>query len=379
MDLLQASRQWATRPDDQRFTNLMDMLKAAVIARKQAVIGSVPMNQLKIEPKGQELVLVGNNSEATMNHWAFGQLCTRIGAPASYLRKLPAELACENLGYGLEHCPDTSIAKILIASNGCMTAKAILSQDYTRIWNFDLIDRLMQLPPEWRVPPARPCRAGMAGARPATEADVLQDQGHGLSIKLGDMIAPAGLYASDEDMFVFMVNEGRRINDGSEDGVSRGFFLSNSEVGKAALKLTTFYYKHVCGNHIVWNATGVKELKIRHVGMADSRFNRELQIELTKYSDASVSDEEAKILHARQFTLAADKDKLIDLIFQKGILSRTRAEEAYKTAETCNYIESPKTAWGFAQGITQLSQTLPNADARVELDKAAGKVIELAF
>ena len=46
-------------------------------------------------------------------------------------------------------------------------------------------------------------------ARPATEADVLEDRdgGGGLSINISDMIAPAGLYASDRDMFAFLINE----------------------------------------------------------------------------------------------------------------------------------------------------------------------------
>ena len=49
------------------------------------------------------------------------------------------------------------------------------------------------------------------GIRIATEADVLRGAGFGLSIRVGDKIAPAGLYASDHDMFVFMVNNDKRI------------------------------------------------------------------------------------------------------------------------------------------------------------------------
>lgn len=116
---------------------------------------------------------------------------------------------------------------------------------------------------------------------------------------------------------------------------------------------------------------------MRHIGSADERFDREMQLELRKYSDASVSDEEAKILHARTFQLAAKKDDLIDLIFNKSILSRKAAEFAYVKAD--QFEDKPLTAWGYAQGITRMSQNSANADSRVELDKAAGKVIELAF
>jgi hypothetical protein len=78
-------------------------------------------------------------------------------------------------------------------------------------------ERLSELPETgWRVPPARLAQGDDRQARPATASDVLDDRegGGGLSINLGDMIAPAGLYASDRDMFVFMVNEKNPIEDG---------------------------------------------------------------------------------------------------------------------------------------------------------------------
>ena len=41
--------------------------------------------------------------------------------------------------------------------------------------------------------------------------------------------------------------------------------------------------------------------------------------------------------------------------------------------------QDPRTAWGMAQGATRLSQQEINADHRVALDRAAGKVLEVAF
>jgi hypothetical protein len=35
--------------------------------------------------------------------------------------------------------------------------------------------------------------------------------------------------------------------------------------------------------------------------------------------------------------------------------------------------------WGIAQGLTEYSQKAPYADARTKLDRAAGKVLEMAF
>ena len=43
----------------------------------------------------------------------------------------------------------------------------------------------------------------------------------------------------------------------------RGFYTWNSEVGSAVFGLTTFLYRYVCDNRIIWGATDVKELRIR--------------------------------------------------------------------------------------------------------------------
>ncbi len=47
------------------------------------------------------LSLPGAEAALAPTHWSFGQLASLVGAPASYLRQLPAPLAGVNLQYGL--------------------------------------------------------------------------------------------------------------------------------------------------------------------------------------------------------------------------------------------------------------------------------------
>ncbi|MFX6544619.1 DUF932 domain-containing protein, partial [Acinetobacter baumannii] len=48
-----------------------------------------------------DLVLPGSEAPVAPTHWSFGQLASQVGAPAAYLRQLPAALAGINLQYGL--------------------------------------------------------------------------------------------------------------------------------------------------------------------------------------------------------------------------------------------------------------------------------------
>lgn len=392
MDLYAASKQWANRPPDERFETLQELAEVTRRHRDSAKEAILSYSDLRLEaaPGGDLAILGKANVPGVLTHWAFGQLATRIGAPAGYLRRLPATLAAQNLNHGLRAIAagdaGTDKAKVLAHANGQLVIRAFTGPDYARIWNADIADRLLELPEHgWRVPPARPAFPGQPGSRIATAQDVLKDQGAGgggLSIKVGDTIAPAGLYASDHDLFAFLVNESRRLDDGTESGLSRGFFISNSEVGAMALRLVTFLYRHVCGNHIVWSASGVQEIRLRHVGTVGERWARALEVELTKYADASASDDEAKIAAAQRFRIADTKDAVLDTLFErlKGDVSRKAIEEAYTAAAEHEDTDGdPRTAWGAAQGLTRVSQLSPYADERLKLDKAAGRVLELVF
>ncbi len=262
-NLYAANAQWKTRPADQRFWTLEE-------ARDFAAGYAATAEEIEVDFGGSALVAGADDNiklalpggrEATLTNWSFGQLAKTASAPTDYLRKLPADLAIRCVEHGLDRHfegRDDMTRQALVHANGTTVLRSLTSDRYARFWNWKVFDRLIDLQGHgWRVPPARPTGDEKTpNARPATKADVLaaKSTGGGLAVKVGDPIAPAGIYASDHDMFAFMVNEDARLDDGTDGGLSRGFFVSNSEVGAAALRVTMFHYRHVCGNHIVWGA-----------------------------------------------------------------------------------------------------------------------------
>jgi hypothetical protein len=77
---------------------------------------------------------------------------------------------------------------------------------------------------------------------------------------------------------------------------------------------------------------------------------------------------------------AATKEEVLDKLF--GIrslnLSRKLLTAGYEAALP-EQDGDPRTAWGIAQGITRHSQTVPFADQRTVIDRAAGKILEIEF
>lgn len=394
-NLYAANAQWATRPADQRFWTLED---AHAYCRGYADTAA----EIDLDFGAENVLAVaGGNlavslddgkagTTATFTHWGFGQLARMAGAPADYLRKLPAPVAAQCLEAGLDahfQGRDEMTVQALVHANGTNVLRAITSDKYTRFWNHQVFERLVDLQQfGWRVPPARPANKPGEQTRPATAADCLDVRMAGLGVKPGDPIAPAGIYASDHDMFAFLVNENNRLDDGTDGGLSRGFFVRNSEVGASSLKLTLFHYRHVCGNHIVWDASDVVDIAIRHVGDVGGRFALEAEGALSKYLAASAKDEQERIDRARTLRLGGTAEEVLDAVFKvmrKGQRAYMPSGMSMKTLQAAmaaitDQDGDPFTVWGFANGMTRLSQQTPYADERAFLDRAASQVLALA-
>ena len=100
------SSEWFSRPADERFLSL-GVLRDAVQARsdrsRTRVVESalIHVEARREDPERLALLVPGAEAPVLPTHWSFGQLASLVGAPAAYLRQLPAPLAAINLQHGL--------------------------------------------------------------------------------------------------------------------------------------------------------------------------------------------------------------------------------------------------------------------------------------
>jgi hypothetical protein len=395
-NLYAASNQWATRPDDERFETIQEMHATCLGYAQSARTAVVSYEQLRVEADDGALYLAGKQNRAAFTHYSFGQLCRNASVPADFVRSLPATLAGQVVNHKLKATADqhTSDAKIMFHENGHLVARAITSEMYDRIWNHEVLSRaIMPMGEEgWRVPPARPSPQSKRGVRKATKADILPNQeDFGLSVKVGDPIAPAGLYASDHDMFVFLVNPERSLDIGGRS-LMRGMFVRNSEVGDGALVVDWFDLDNVCGNHICWGVQNHNKIRVKHIA-AKARVGRNdtlkraierYEIACTRYDEDLVTREKL-IKKAMKFQLGADKESVVDAVFSFArartlpALTKSRIDSAYDLAlEHKDWYGPPNTLWSLVSGLTEHSQNAKYADVRHEIDTAAGKLLQIA-
>jgi hypothetical protein len=367
------SSEWFSRPDDERYLSLKD-LHAAVLARaERATTRTVESSAVRVEASRDNaerlaLIVPGRPEPVAPTHWSFGQLCSLVGAPAGYLRELPAALAGINLQHGLlshraEH------VKTLEAEDGRVELRAVTGPDYGRIWDHELVAAVRAIAGDgtgdtrWKVP-------GVLDWATMTHnpfVDVTKDT--------------TTLYASDRDVFLFLVDdtnpiEAGRLPNGEPDLFFRGFYAWNSEVGSKTLGIASFYLRAVCANRNIWGAEQFEEITIRHSKFAARRFAHEAAPALTSFANSSPAPFIAGIRAARERIVArTDEDREI-FLRRRGF---GKAETAKIIATVLEEEGHPaESLFDFVQGITALARARPHQDARLELEAKARVLLERA-
>lgn len=352
-----ANAQWANRPDDERYLSLDD-LRAAVESRRLRSVetGGIALEHYDVTAAGAELTLYpkagGPAAGAELTHASFGQLCQRAAVPAQYLRKLPTDLAAVNLSWSLGQA-ESQDAKLLLTRDEADAARVELrcltSPSYGRIWDADVVAAVQRnCGDEWKIP-----AASYATENPKRATT---------------------LYASDRDVFIFLVDDSHPIEVPGEPGhnMFRGFYVSNSETMHGSFVLASFLYDRVCDNRNIWGVREFHELRIRHTAAAPERFLRDAKPTLTKYLESGAQSTVDMIRRSQDTKLADSvKDLRVKLAALKFTKSQVQGAIDYAEARPGN----PLSLWNIQQGLTAVARDVPNTDDRMDLEARAGKLM----
>lgn len=363
--LMQASRQWASRPDDQRFINLLELNAFCENRREKSQGKVVSSRKIEFRPDPNDnmkgLQVFGPNGVGfNPTHHSFRQLAHLGGASSAtdYLRGLPSVLAADCLNYGFKIKRDIEDVGVLLYKDGDYNElSAATGPNYGRVWNADLtnmcVDRFGDgITGYWKVP-------GEFGK------DVEVNKRN------------TTLFASDRDMFIFLADEKRKIEvkdrrDGKSGQMSRGFFLWNSETGNRSLGAAFFIFDYVCCNRIVWGAEQFQEIRINHTSSAPDRYLEEITPVLEDYSTSSPKPILQAIEHAKQKRLDMEVEDFLKNRFSRGQIA------AIVAAHEVDEQKPIETVWDAVTGITAYARSIKWQDKRVEIEREAGKLLKAA-
>lgn len=365
-----ANKQWMNRPADERFTTLGALAESVNARRRLSRATDVRLAdmRLKVEGEGQ---LVANSSVAPSvpSHWAFGQLAGLVGAPANYLRNLnDPELVARNVNRSLELAEKAretmKVMTVLDEDGGDYgTMQAVTSKTYGRIWDADCVAAVQR---------------------------IVERSNGKFTNPLDWSKTPSGLYASDHDVFMFMIDGGSMVDGGGErDQLHRGFIVWNSETGAKTFGLMTFLFRVVCGNHLIFGAQNVTRLLIKHTSGGPGRFDTDAMPALEAYANESekpVQDAITKAKGIRLITLvnlpgqtvATNPLDSVDWIKSFAKKYGFTAPEIRSGIQFARAEEGQcDNVWDMLNGITASARAIEHMDTRLDLEKRAGALMNL--
>ena len=367
------SSEWFSRPNDERYLSLSELYASVKGRAERSRTRTVESAAIRVEahrddPENLALILPDAEAPVAPTHWSFGQLASLVSAPAAYLRQLPAPLAGINLQYGLTSHRAEQI-KTLETEDGRTELRAVTGPDYGRIYDHELVAAVQKIAgngtgdTRWKVPGTLDWSSGVYNPM----VDITKDT--------------TTLYASDRDVFLFLVDdmnpiEAGKLSDGSPDLYFRGFYCWNSEVGAKTLGIASFYLRAVCQNRNLWGVEDFQEISIRHSKYAANRFAHEAAPALTRFADSSPRPFVEGIRAARERIVAHSDDDRTDFLRKRG----------FSKAETARIVETvlaeegrpPESVFDFVQGITAVARSKPQQDTRLEMEGTAKKLLERA-
>lgn len=339
VNLMKANRELFRRAPDECFESFADLQRHCFEWKEEsAEHWFKPQTLIPLSKPGSMTIRFESGDEHQLNDWSFSQLCRLCGVSRDTLNRLSPETAAKAIA---ETLPNAD-RPIQFHSNETVM-RSIHGVSYTRLWNSELLDVVSDYESEFQ-PPHRAFN------------------GHG-----------TGLYCGEQDLFAFLVDNDGWVTIGDQK-FAPGFFVWNSEVGRRSLGIQTFWYQHICGNHIVWDAIEVVDYSRKHTssvreGLSEIRCLIEALIERR---DERKDKFEKGVELALSTKIGVDLDEAFKVITAQGI-PRNLAKDASKV------VNGNHSIFAWVDALTRASGSIKFAGNRNALDQKIGSLMSLAI
>jgi hypothetical protein len=384
MEIMKLHDQWANRPVEERFLSLPLLRDKTYESKHNSVSRVLKLRDLQANHREDGgLEIVGPSGKpAALTNWAYNQLAVKSEFPAGYVAGLPAEIAKLNINYALQKVENQDIGMLLSRQDDSILIRAITGDSYTRIWNADVMDMLIDY-----VGDGTPDTGGV------WQMPYIRGE------KVPITVENTTFYGNDRNIFVCLTNESIAIEipnrrDGKTGILKRFFILWNSEVGDQTFGIQDGYFDEVCGNRIIWGAHGVRTFKKRHTKNVLEKW-QDGYLKIGEFANAGVLEDQTKLLAAVNYRVVdtgktvlneSDTDKAdrrskeaSKFLLDKLPLPQVPVKlvDGIKAAFVKAEQRPIDTLWDCVTAVTEYAKTIPYQEQRVPLERAGGKLLDL--
>lgn len=286
--------------------------------------------QIDEEQRFNYLTEQGERRSGDISEFAFQQLCTRLGVPASYVKKCfqtgKVSLALDNF-----HAWAGDMDKKILVREHDGEVRAVLSEDYS----------------------------------PYDSFKVLKALNNTVDNKIYE---PSQMFLSTDRLHVRFVNHNPLPIDNDNSPLYAGFTVDSSDVGRGSLNMKFFIYRFACRNGLVISKIGGTLFRQNHIGSKIEGgklelFNRAL-LNIDKLSGQAV-----ELIHENKKTLL--KDYELEMYLEKVKREMKLSEKGQDKLRELIDSTYDHSKWGIISGITELAQDY-TLDTRIKMENWAG-------
>lgn len=349
--------QWINRPADETFSSLDALFDECQDLANYSVANAANVNEIRVltDEDGpiEYLGLEVNGEALSLSHWTYSQLCSLIGCPSGFMRTLPPVIQQYPLQHKLLNYRGELVKTYVSRRDPEMPVlRAVTSPTYGRIEDYKVVDSLRQI-----------------------VGDGVTGHWKGAHVLNGGQ---PQFYASDRDMFVFLVDDQRPIiigkdRYGNDDLLFRGVMAWNSEVGSRSFGVAGFCFRKHCDNRLIFGGVDFEQLIMRHSRNAPERFVEFAKPVLDQYIGGSARTIQEAVTTAKNRVIANKEEEQFDAYARLGF-SKSVAQQCM---ELCRQEEGTevRSAWDLAQSVTAYARQIPHQAERVDMEKKTRKLL----
>lgn len=362
------SKQWANRPNEEKYLDLNTMRQA--LHERFINSRTVELNSKNILFNRDMDLELDRDSHLKLTNHAYNQLCALSNSPIEYLKRLPSDMAADCIRWGLFNKEQENVKALYDAKK--KTLRAITSPTYGRIWDYEVIDQVQRVAGNgiddtcWKVPGALDWSTN-----------------NGTTVEYNPFVdvtkETTTLYASDRDMFLFLVDDTHPIEvgklaNGEPDLMFRGFYVANSETGNSTFKVSCMLMRGVCANRNIWGAENAVSIDFRHYKTAPQKFIEHAFPKLAAFAISPTKGIIDKVQAAKSIMIAKTDEDASAFLMNRLDVGKLASETIIAT---CLREEGTplRSIWNAVQGATAYARTIQHQDSRVELELKAGKLM----
>jgi hypothetical protein len=371
--LNEASSNLFNRPPDEHFGSMQEIMDHATNAMNRSREVVVDQDKLYFCNTHNDIGLVVDQDDTGMvfpNNYMLTQFATEAGIPMKSLNRLSEDgdldLTVKVLNKLMARQGDERKLFIESQNDAGDIGRSVNGTGYTRLYDAVALGEVNR----WLLP------VGYIPALPTMNTDEQQNNIMGNN-------KPA-LFRGDRDTFCFFYHSDDSPSD-DLGGMRQGIMVWNSEVGAKSFGWSTFYFRDMCANFLIWGASNQQTRKFVHRGnIWDAKRWGEFQLDIQRLYEES-EKRRGKDLEvfakAAQTAFAGDgsatdanKSLAKEYLNNKFRLSGKRAEAIVKAA--LNPVNGGDlSVWSIVNGVTWDSKETTRVSQMVGDSAVVSKIL----